>query len=225
VADIEGREIELEEKQLFNNQWNTAPVAAKTEQGLRVFDWAKDYPLPNGCPSHIARGHYLEQTVEMQEARKRRHACGYCGYQTDEPAEFCNKCLGSKYLEEKEMYLLRMLPVDSRQERKPGNLPADLIERFRQLRTEYASKQGERLAAEKVKFLAAQVEKHAKIDRQTAIYSELYDRGIDHSKTGAVYYNHADSLQFGAIASLTDEQRADIRQRMEGFTLCAWGIK
>jgi hypothetical protein len=78
--------------------------------GLRVFDWAQDYK-PNGR-SNIKRGHWLEQTPEMRDARACRHTCGYCGFQTDTPAAdgFCTECWGSEYLQLTELKLLRMLP-------------------------------------------------------------------------------------------------------------------
>lgn len=84
---LDGMEIELEDKFLFDNQWNTAPIDGVTDKGLRVFDWAQDYPhqLP-----HIRRGHWLEQTDEMREARANRVECGYTGSPLDPlPADWC----------------------------------------------------------------------------------------------------------------------------------------
>src|SRR5215472_14446345 len=80
--ELDGRILELETAHLFDNQWNTAPIEGHTDKGLRVFDWAKDYPID--FSPNIARGHWLEQTAEMREVRRNTVGCGYCGRQ--EPA-------------------------------------------------------------------------------------------------------------------------------------------
>ena len=110
--------IELETDHLFDNQWNSTTH--------RVFDWAQDHPID--FDKRIKRGHYLDITDEMRELRRNRMACGYCGKQ--EPAQkgnvFCPHCIGSQYLKESELYLLRMRPVsDGRRERAPLT-PAEL---------------------------------------------------------------------------------------------------
>ena len=66
LPELDNMTINLETKHLFDNQWNTAPIG-KYSQGLRVFDWAQDYPI--NFPSPIKRGHYLKQTEEMRTAR------------------------------------------------------------------------------------------------------------------------------------------------------------
>src|SRR6185295_4865296 len=57
IAPLDGTEIELETKFLFNNQWNTAPTVT-SESGLRVFDWSEDI-VPN---RRLKIGMWLEQT-------------------------------------------------------------------------------------------------------------------------------------------------------------------
>ena len=104
--------IELETEHLFDNQWNSTTH--------RVFDWAQDHPID--FDKRIKRGHYLDITNEMRELRRNRMACGYCGKQ--EPAQkgnvFCPHCIGSQYLKESELYMLRMRPVsDGHKERAP----------------------------------------------------------------------------------------------------------
>lgn len=110
---IDGREIELDVNHLFSNQWNTAPISGFSEKGYRVFDWAEDYPI--NFPKNIKRGHYLEQTDEMANIRAETAACGYCGKQ--EPVlkglKFCPHCIGSEYLKEGELHLLRMIPTSA----------------------------------------------------------------------------------------------------------------
>lgn len=106
-----GEKVSLETEHLFSNQWNTSS-GCLSDKGYRVFDWALDYN-PNDNP-HIKRGHYLAQTPEMKEIRRNTCKCGYCGKQ--EPSAkgytFCPHCLDSKYLEETELHLLRMRPIE-----------------------------------------------------------------------------------------------------------------
>ena len=121
---LNGKMLTLETAHLFANQWNTAPIDgdADAKSGRRVFDWAQDsvYGTPNHNPL-IKRGHWLEQTAEMSEARRNTAACGYCGHQ--EPAQkgniFCPECIGSEYLETKLLHLLRMQPVENTGDRAP----------------------------------------------------------------------------------------------------------
>lgn len=108
---LDGKEIELDDKHLYNNQWNTKPIPGKSETGLRIFDWAQDYIWT--VPA-IKTGHWIDLTPEMREARRNTCACGYCGKQ--EPAAkgyvFCPHCLGSEYLTVENLPLTRMAPVD-----------------------------------------------------------------------------------------------------------------
>lgn len=110
--ELDSVEVELETSSLFDNQWNTAPLPGH-DKGLRVFDWAQDYILNATTGSSIKRGHYLDQTPEMREARRNTNKCGYCGKQ--EPAAkgyvFCPHCIDSEYLTEAQLPLTRMVPV------------------------------------------------------------------------------------------------------------------
>jgi hypothetical protein len=74
IKPLDGHEVELETRFLYNNQWNTAPVA-DGELGLRVFDWAEAiYPDNN-----IKEGQWLEQTDEMLALRRENWKCHWCG--------------------------------------------------------------------------------------------------------------------------------------------------
>jgi hypothetical protein len=99
--------VELDCACLFDNQWNTS--GSETHNGYRIFDWYECI-YPNG---QIKEGHYLEITDEMREIRRNTLKCGYCGHM--EPAAkglvFCEACLDSEYLKEKDLFLLRLMPV------------------------------------------------------------------------------------------------------------------
>lgn len=106
----DGEEIELDEKYLFSNQWNTAG-----ERGSRVFDWWQEVNFNHygGEITSYKSGHWLEQTEEMKCIRQDTVICGFCGHQgqATEEGKFCSSCLDSQFLDEDELYLLRMLPV------------------------------------------------------------------------------------------------------------------
>lgn len=80
---LDGQTITLEANHLFDNQWNSAPIAGISETGLRVFDWAQDVFFTHCGQENrtIKQGYYLEQTAEMREIRRNTSACGYCGKQ------------------------------------------------------------------------------------------------------------------------------------------------
>lgn len=111
----EAGEIELEPEHLFENQWN-ANVG-------RVFDWYEEaiFSPYNGKENKlIKRGHYLDITPEMVEIRQNTLKCGYTGdqffwdhKQDGERPKFNTRqsALGSCYLKESELHLLRLLPV------------------------------------------------------------------------------------------------------------------
>ena len=72
---LDGKEVELETKHLFDNQWNSAPGTGGSENGWRLFDWCEPiYPNAN-----LRTGYWLEQTDEMKAIRSNTAKCGYCG--------------------------------------------------------------------------------------------------------------------------------------------------
>jgi hypothetical protein len=104
----DGDTIELETNFLFDNQWNSADTPER--KGWRVFDWYEGI-VPNRS-LHI--GHWLEITDEMREIRASTLKCGYCGKHYPDmkgKTGFCSSCLGSEYLKEDELKLLRLEPV------------------------------------------------------------------------------------------------------------------
>ena len=106
---LDGKEVELETKHLFDNQWNSAPGTGGSENGWRLFDWCEPiYPNEN-----LRTGYWLEQTDEMKSIRSNTAKCGYCGAMAPVGAmEFCDKCIDSEYLTEKGLHLTRMVPIE-----------------------------------------------------------------------------------------------------------------
>lgn len=202
---LDGRTVTLETKHLFNNQWNTGPIKGVTEKGLRVFDWfiQADHGshIPNSAPHGIKRGHYLEQTPEMQNLRSQTVCCGYCGHQ--EPAEkanaFCSECLDSEYLKESDLYLLRMVPVSEKNgTRKPLTAAekGHLLPLYRDAQIHGNTERGKA----RIKAQRARVESDYKSAIQNAQIKHdgfiwLMDRGVN--TQNVIYYSHTRKFSFG----------------------------
>jgi hypothetical protein len=193
-----GVEIELETAHLFDNQWNTAPIEGVSESGLRVFDWAQDYN-PHGN-KHLKRGHWLDQTEDMREARRNTCACGYCGKQ--EPSQkgyvFCPHCIGSEYLKASDLYLTRMQRVDIRKSRAPLTQSESeyLLPFYREAQLHGRTEQDKKRIAKEREDLESSYKKAvyvAKVEHDGFLW--FMDRGI--RTDNLIYYAHTDRFCFG----------------------------
>jgi len=107
IKPLDGQTIELNTENFFNNQWFTV-------DGLRVFDWNEPYRdhERRQNPKLPYFGYWLELSPEAVALRENTYVCGYCGHHHDDLGKgFCTDCLGSDYLNERELYLLRLLTV------------------------------------------------------------------------------------------------------------------
>lgn len=207
MALLDGKEIELETKYLFSNQWNTVPIQGVSDKGLRVMDWREEAPLYS---NRLKRGYWLEQTDEMRRVREAVSKCGYCGsaYPTGQQ-EFCSECLGSPFLEEKDLPLLRTLPV-ARECDKRNELTDD---EKAELMPKYIEAQTKRKAAEKEKLIAklnADYDKAvttATAERDGMLW--LLERDINIENV--IFYNHTGKFSFGWRKPII----GDVRKRLE----------
>lgn len=94
-----GSIVKLQTNFLFSNQWHTIC-------GHRVFDWFEEANENNT----IKRGHYLDITPAMIMLREIILICGFCG-RFSLCGDFCMQCIGSEYLKQSELYLLRLKPA------------------------------------------------------------------------------------------------------------------
>lgn len=224
--ELDGLTIELETKFLFNNQWNTAPVAGVSELGLRVFDWAQDY-IDN---KRIKMGHWLEQTPAMKEARENRLKCGYCGKQYDKrdtpaPPAFCHACLGNEHLKTGDLKLLRLRSVaDERGEFPPltAEEEAYLMPLYR---AEQIGKGSERSRLQRAKLgerLQREYEKAVK--EATDKYGGmrwLFEHGCSvRLMENCIYYAHTGVFTFGWREKL--EEGEDLNWLMENMSEFPW---
>lgn len=195
----EPRTIELETKHLFNNQWNTAPIEGVSEQGLRVFDWAEDYPI-GAMRKSLKRGHYLTITAEMREARRNTNACGYCGHQeaAQKGAVFCPKCIGSEYLKAGELHLTRMQAIDCKIERAPltDAERAHLAPIYKDAQLHgHTERDKKRIAETRADIESTYAKKLQSADAEYKGFTWLMDHGI--RPDIAIYYTHTGRFGFG----------------------------
>lgn len=201
--------VQLETAHLFINQWNTAPIKGMTDKGLRVFDWAQDYPSNlSGCAKNIKRGHYLQQTEEMREIRRNTCACGYCGKQ--EPAQkgyiFCPHCIDSEYLERKQLHLLRMLPVESKADRAELTKAeeAHLFPLYTAAQSGATSARAKARHDKKRSDLEKEYKKAIKTaETEYKGFNWLMDNGLNIDN--CIYYSHTDRFSFGWLQTVDAE--------------------
>lgn len=198
--DWDGTSITLETDHVFDNQWNTAPIDGLSEKGLRVFDWAQDATGLNILSPNIKRGHWLEQTREMQEIRDNTTKCGYCGKQ--EPAAkgyvFCPHCLDSEYLTAKDLPLTRMKRVSDSEKRAPLTEAesAHLLPLYRAAQLHGTTARGKARIAKQRADIAhefATATRNATTKRDGLLW--LLDHGL--SIDNVIFYSHTGRFGFG----------------------------
>lgn len=211
IKSANGKVIELETDHLFPDQWNAK------EPSLRLFNWA-EYRWPNAS---IKEGYWMEQTPEMAEVLRNTHKCGYCGQQ--EPAAkghvFCPQCLGSEYLQKKDLHLTRMVAVrDTNNSRAPLTEAeeAHLVPQWREAQIHGKTQRDKvRIAKQREtlkKDYAAAV-RIAWIEFSGKAW--LMDNGI--SIDLAIYYSYRDIWTFGWSSKLDKELCDDLLKVLVDF--------
>jgi hypothetical protein len=214
-------EVELDPAFLFNNQWNELGNNAR-----RLFDWYEGI-YPN---KKIKEGHWLEITPEMEAIRQHTLTCGYCGKyvkDTDQRKWHCEKCLGSEYLKESELGLLRLLPVADK-----GSRSFDMTESERaeimplykgaqglgQISREVAAKSRNR---KKVAALIPQAEKEsAELMSAARVETEALTWLLDHELNfidNVIYYTHTKRFCFGWHQPLSADERSKLLDGLSEF--------
>jgi hypothetical protein len=194
-------EITLEARNLFDNQWNSSVG--------RVFDWFEEQPLERHMKT-IHRGHYLDITEEMINIRRNTLVCGYTRMQFPAGHQFningkpvsgfnlSERALGSEYLEEKELHLLRLKPVCEKFDRAPltpdeFNLIHPLYVEA-QLKTKQRDKiiqAGKSLSRVESEYQEAM--RHATAERDGKLFLLKRDVNLDL----VIYYPHTGTFSFG----------------------------
>lgn len=194
-------QVEIEVSCIFDNQWNTTKE--------RVFDWFQYYEI-NG--PKCARGHWLEITTEMQEAREKTVKCGYCGKHYGihhEPAPvdgFCQACLDSPYLKESDLYLLRLVPVSDKRNYNQKLTQAEsesLLPRYVSRQTTGAdSRSKKRRDDQRARVIekAQEETENATTERDGMLW--LWDKGLD--LDNVIFYGHTRKFSFGWRSPLAE---------------------
>lgn len=208
---VRSEEIELETKHLFQNQWNS-------DKG-RVFDWYESIMTENRC---LKIGHFLDITQEIIDIRKDRHVCGYTGMQMSkkeaEAIGFFNtsqRALGSSYLKEDELYMLRLVPVcDEWDRRNPLTAEEKAI-----LHPIYIKHQTERIDAENLKDIEDKMQecagKVARAEMERDGFVWMIDRKIP--TKNCIFYNHTRTFSFGWREPFCKEAAEVLNSKMDGF--------
>ncbi len=216
-------EVEFDLSYLFDDQWNT--VGRDGKSGYRVFDWVGHIRPRNRS---IKRGHWLEVTEEMVDARQQTFACGYCGKlygsvhpdhltAVDDPIgrKFCKKCLGSRHLKEDDLRLLRLRAVSV----KSGRRENLTDEENDWLLPRYISAQTERKAKADASALAACLkraeEAHALATMEYEGKKLLIESGINIDNV--IFYSHRPEFKFGWRSPLSPSVAAAMRDKLEAI--------
>lgn len=215
---LDGAELELDRKDLFDNQWNAKTPGGK---GIRVFDWAQDYN-PNGNPN-LKQGHYLDITQEMVDIRINTWRCGYCGAKESilEVSEFCKHCIDSEYLTEKDLPMLRMRACSRGHKYKTPELSAEesawLLPLFKKAQIHGNSERGRARVAERILEVAKERDRAIRIaNTEHDGLMWLLANGINTSN--CIFYKHTGKFSFGWRSNGIDPAvYDDLVAALEGF--------
>lgn len=183
--------ITLESECLFSNQWNSTGAG-------RVFDW---YAAINHEAPHRKSGHYLDITPEMVAISETTLKCGYTGQQfpaaTDLKFNTTQAGIGSVYLQEEQLYMLRLVPVFAENQQSPR---AELTEEERALLMPlYIAAQTKNKSDARVKQRADVLKKAERAMSEVTTERDGFLWLLDHGVNieNCIYYHHTDKFSFG----------------------------
>ena len=212
---LHSREIHLETKHLFEDQWSTA-------EGFRLHNKASfEWPA-----LHIKEGYYIRQNPQMIAVLQGTAKCGYCDHQAPVgEKDFCDKCISSPYLEVSNLRLLRMEPIEAPERRTGETLKiprgarplseeelAVVMPRYVEARTKLREQQAAKLRAEVEAGLTKVIEL-ATIKRDGMIW--ILDAGIP--TENLIFYPHTRTFCFGWRNPVSKEVRAELVEKLKQF--------
>lgn len=212
---LHSREINLETKHLFEDQWSTA-------EGFRLHNKASfEWPA-----LHIKEGYYIRQNPQMISVLQGTAKCGYCGHHAPVgEKDFCDKCIYSPYLEVSQLRLLRMEPIEAPERRtgKTLKIPrgarplseeelAVVMPRYMEAQTKLQEQQAAKLRAVIKRNLEQKIEL-AETDAKGMLW--LLDAGI--SVENLIFYPHTKTFCFGWRNPVSKEVRAELVEKLKQF--------
>lgn len=198
--------VEIDLKHLFGNQCNTT-------DGRRIFDWWEEY-----TQTSYRRGHWIEVTEELAQARRDALRCGYCGHtygpnhDGPPPADgFCEHCLDSAYLKPKAFQMIRLAPVIEPEAERPPLTEeelAALMPRYLEAQTRgNAARAAERRAKERQRIEDDRKRIYEKVipAAEAEYKGKLWLWEHEISLDNVIYYNHTGRFCFGWRSKLSQE--------------------
>ena len=209
---LHSREIHLETKHLFEDQWST-------DEGFRLHNKASfEWPA-----LHIKEGYYIRQNPQMIAVLQGTARCGYCHHQAPVgEKDFCDKCLHFAYLDESNLYLLRMEPIEAPERRtgKPLKTPrgasplseeelAVIMPRYVEAQTKLREQREAKLRAELEDELSKAVEL-ATLKHDGMLW--ILDAGIP--TENVIFYPHTRTFCFGWRHPVGKEVKAVLLEKL-----------
>lgn len=209
----------LECAHVFDDQWNTP--AEEGHNGLRLMEWQEwHYPRKS-----LREGYYLEINDAMRAVKRNAKKCGYCGTidHGDDAPQFCPCCMGSEYLAEDQLPLLRLWPVAGAGKRPKALTEAEaaaLLPAYRHAQIHgHTTRDAARIAKQRAALVKGCDDacRHAVAERDGMLW--LMDNGI--RTDNAIYYKHKEVFSFGWRSPLSEACKADLAAKLESFPF-AW---
>jgi hypothetical protein len=200
----------IEENYLFDNQYNTV-------EGCRIFNWYEAYNSQNRDSKY---GYYLTGDLEaLKQAKERQLNCGYCGkrYSALEALGsklvFCNACLGSEFLKESELHLLRLKAVSDKSDRQELSEAEkkELLAIFHQ-----EQKKAHKLRiAKRLEDDRNRLKKELEsLKLQSDFYSKMLDFGVYEKP---IYYSHINSFVFNWQEKMAKSEIMLLQKKLKNF--------
>lgn len=194
----------IDTKYLFSNQYNLTT-------GERVHDWFERY----NRNENIKSGYYLTGDIEeLNNLKDKQYRCGFCGYTINEQQNFCSKCLGSAYLKDSELHLLRMKPVSWTGTRE--QLSKEENDTMMPLYIEAQTVLKENVKAKKYKEFEEEYQSEtskASVKRNGFIWLLDHDINIDN----CIYYSHKNEFSFGWRNKLSEKTVSELKIKLKHF--------
>ena len=214
-SQLHSREIHLETKHLFEDQWSTA-------EGFRLHNKTEfEWPA-----LHIKEGYYIRQNPQMVAVLQGTAKCGYCRHHAPVgEKDFCDKCISSPYLEVSQLHLLRMEPIEApeRRTRKTLKVPRGakplteaesevIMPRYVEAQTNLREQRAAKLRAE-VEAEYSKAAELATIKHDGMLW--ILDAGI--STESVIFYPHTRTFTFGWRNPVSKEVRAELVEKLNQF--------
>jgi hypothetical protein len=173
---------------LFSDQFNTV-------EGFRIYLWS-EIIYPN---RDIKEGYYLTGDIdELLAAQKNQLSCGYCGKRHDAREidyKFCKDCLHSEYLTQDCLHLLRLMPVDKFNPKRPKEITKELQAEFNNRAHQMYLNNRKRLKLKAQKLLQDDAVKRESDRYETELQAALMFGGLEVGNL--IYYNHTKKWVYG----------------------------